>query len=319
METIILKGEIAKDRILAETRTQVSDLKKMYEKKPGIAFIGFEGVPLAKYTVPLHVHLAEDLGFRVFLEMQKEDIGEKDVLDLIMALNMNEDVHAIVVFQPVPAHLNPMRIINRIDPAKEVEGFHPQNMLSTLLPDVIPGRFPMCLPAALQEILSEAKLSPGGDQQWLFLADDEFLVNPLTKMIIHTAAMKVVPAGCRMTFLCRSSRFLMQECKQADWLVVVTKHPEYLNPQFLKPGVVIIDIYSNLVQELPSKKDPDKLIPVIRGGISAEAAMNIAGAILPIPGGLMTTVLAILFNNAMLAFRYKMEMAEGSRSPVMVS
>jgi methylenetetrahydrofolate dehydrogenase (NADP+) / methenyltetrahydrofolate cyclohydrolase len=310
METIILKGEIAKERILAETRAEIQDLEKVYDKKPGIAFIGFEGVPLAKYTVPLHVQLAEDLGFRVFLEMQKEDTGEKEVMDLIMDLNRNDDVHAIVVFQPVPAHLNPMKIINRIDPQKEVEGFHPQNMLATLLPDVIASRYPMCLPAALNEILAEAKLSPGGDQQWLFLADDEFLINPLTKMIIHSAAMKVVPAGCRMTFLGRSSHALVQECKQADWLVIVTKHPEFMNPEWLKPGVVIIDIYSNLVKEIPSKKDPSRLVPLIRGGIATEAAMNIAGAILPIPGGLMTTVLAILFNNATVAFRNRMKAVE---------
>jgi methylenetetrahydrofolate dehydrogenase (NADP+)/methenyltetrahydrofolate cyclohydrolase len=95
-------------------------------------------------------------------------------------------------------------------------------------------------------------------------------------------------------------------CKKADYLVIVTKHPEYVKPEWLKPGVCIIDIYSNLVKEIPSKNDPSKLVPIIRGGISAESAKNIASAILPVPGGLMTTVLAILFHNAMLAFKNKM-------------
>jgi methylenetetrahydrofolate dehydrogenase (NADP+) / methenyltetrahydrofolate cyclohydrolase len=307
METKILKGEAAKERILEETRADLRILKARYGKDPGIAFIGFEGVPLAKYTVPLHVHLAEDLGFRVTLEMKKEDVTIGEMNTLITGLNNNGDIHAIVILQPVPSHLNAMGLSNSIDPVKEVEGFHPLNMMGTMLPGVIPSRYPMCLPTALVEILRDSGLKPGSDQEWVFLLDEDFLINPLTKMIVHTAALKVVPGDCQMTFAARNSSKLQSLCKRADWLVIVTKHPEYLQPEWLKPGVCIIDIYSNLVKEVPSKDDPSRLVPVIRGGITAEAVKGIAGAILPIPGGLMTTVLAILFKNAMLAFTHRME------------
>lgn len=95
---------------------------------------------------------------------------------------------------------------------------------------------------------------------------------------------------------------LAVHCKRADYLVVVTKTPEYVKPEWLKPGVCIIDIYSNLVKEIPSKADPKKLVPVIRGGVNVNAVTNIAGAILPIPGGLMTVVMAILFRNTVISF-----------------
>ena len=306
METKILKGESVKGRILTETKTEIEELKITYGKVPGIAFIGFEGVSLAKYTIPLHVHLAEELGFRVCIEIMPESVTEKELFKLTRELNDNIDIHAVVILQPVPLHLNAMRISNSINAKKEVEGFHPMNMLGTMLPEVMPNNYPMCLPAALEEIFKDAGIRPGKDQEWVFLVDEEFLVNPLTKMIIHTAALKVVPNDCPVTFLTRNSSLLVEHCKRADYLVIVTKHPEYVQPGWLKPGVCIMDIYSNLVKEIPDRNNSSKLIPVIRGGITAESVKSIAGAILPIPGGLMTTVLAILFHNAMLAFKDRM-------------
>jgi methylenetetrahydrofolate dehydrogenase (NADP+) / methenyltetrahydrofolate cyclohydrolase len=307
METKILTGELSKNRILGETKTQIEELKVRFGRGPGIAFIGFEGVPLAKYTIPLHVHLAEELGFNVSLEMMPENVTEPELFRLIRIFNNNSEIHAVVILQPVASHLSAIRISNCILPEKEVEGFHPLNMLGTLLPEVVSNRYPMCLPTALGEIFNDAGIIPEKDQEWVFLLDQEFLANPLTKMIVHTSALKVVPDDCPMTFITRNSSQLVSHCQRADYLVIVTKHAEYIQPEWLKPGVCIIDIYSNLVKEIASKEDASKLVPIIRGGITAKSAERIAGAILPIPGGLMTTVLAVLFHNAMLAYRYKME------------
>ena len=116
-------------------------------------------------------------------------------------------------------------------------------------------------------------------------------------MVVRTAASKVVPDDCPVTILNKNSEKIIEHCKRADFLVVVSKTPEYIKPEWLKPGVCIIDIYSNLVREVPSKNDPNKLVPVIRGGVNVESVQHIAGAILPIPGGLMTVVMAILFRN----------------------
>ena len=307
METTILKGEGIKDKILAETQTKIVEVKVQFGATPGIAFIGFEGVALAKYTIPLHVNLAEQLGFRAVLKMMPESVTEPALFAQVEALNQDPDIHAIVILQPVPPHLNAMRISYHMIPEKEVEGFHPVNMLTTLLPEVMQNHYPMCLPAALGEIFKEAEIRPQKDQRWVYLADDEFLENPLTKMIIHVAALKAVPNHCPVTFITRNSSLREEICKQADFLVIITKYPEYVKPEWLKPGVCIIDIYSNLVKEVPSKNDPSKLVPVIRGGITAETVKGIASAILPIPGGLMTTVLAILFRNALLAFVRQMQ------------
>lgn len=307
METIILKGDRIQEIILAETKSEISRLKEKYSRIPGIAFIGFKGVPLAKYSIPLHVNMAEELGFKVLLEIKEENVTEEELFRLIDELNHNNDIHAIVILQPIPPHLNPMRIVNRIDPKKEVEGFHPQNLLNTMLPEVLTGRYPMCLPTALTEIFADAGLKIKKGQEWVFLVDDEFFHNSLTNMIVRTSSMKVVPKDCPVTFVNRNSEKVVEHCKRADFLVIVTKYPEYVQPEWLKPGVCIIDIYSNLVKEVPSKNDPARLVPIIRGGIHADRVKDIAGAILPIPGGLMTVVLAILMRNSVMAFRNSLD------------
>jgi methylenetetrahydrofolate dehydrogenase (NADP+)/methenyltetrahydrofolate cyclohydrolase len=303
METMIIKGDSVKEKIFDEVKNEISALQEISHRVPGIAFIGFSCIALAKYNIPLHVHLAETMGFRVLTEIQPDEITEKDVFDLIDRLNNDDEIHAIVILQPLPSHLNPVRIVNRIDPVKEVEGFHPVNMLNTLIPDIQTAKYPMCLPEALFEMFRESGLTIGRDMDWVFVLDDEFFSNTLTRMIVKTAASRVVPADSAVTFLNKDSEKLAEHCKRADYLVVVSKTPEYVKPEWLKAGVCIIDIYSNLVREVPSKNDPARLVPVIRGGVSVESVRHIAGAILPIPGGLMTVVMAILFRNAVLAFR----------------
>jgi methylenetetrahydrofolate dehydrogenase (NADP+) / methenyltetrahydrofolate cyclohydrolase len=303
METKIIKGDLIKDKIFGEVKNEVAVLKEKYHIAPGIAFLGFDCVPLAKYNIPLHVQMAQAMGFRVFTEIMANDAREEEVFKMIDSLNANDDVHAIVLLQPLPEHLNPVRIVYRIDPEKEVEGFHPVNMMATMIPEIQTSRYPMCLPEALFEMFREAEVQPRKDQEWVFVLDDGFFSNTLTKMIVRAAASRVVPDDCAVTIVNKDSKYLVDHCRRADCLVVVTKTPEYIQSEWLKPGVCIIDIYSNLVREVPSKTDPAKLVPVIRGGVSVGTVTSIASAILPIPGGLMTVVMAILFRNTVIAFK----------------
>lgn len=303
METKIITGELIKDRIFEEVRVEIAALKTKTSQQPGIAFIGFTEVPLAKYVIPLHVQTAQAAGFRVFTDIMPEKATEDDLFTLIDSYNQNDDVHAILVLQPLPAHLNPIRIINRVDPKKEVEGFHPLNMLSTLVPDINTNMYPMCLPSALVELMKDAQVELKKDQEWIFALDDEFVSNPLTIMVVKSAAAYVVPVDCSFTIINKDSAHLIDYCKRADILVVVSKNPEYIQPAWLKPGVCIIDVYSNLVKEIPSKNDPSKLIPVIRGGVNVELVKGIAGVVVPVPGGVVAVVLPILLRNALSAFK----------------
>ncbi len=302
METKIIKDTALKDKILGNIKSEIIRLEKKHDKKPGIAFIGFMGVPLGKYNIPFHVHLAEELRFKVYNEVQPDDINESELFKKIDELNNNDEIHAIVLLQPLPQHLIPVRIVNRIDPRKEVEGFHPLNMMGTLMPDIVDSSYPMCLPTALHELFKSNDILVKEESEWVLLLDDEFFSNQLVNLVTRTAFTRAVPRDSILTIINRNSQKLIEHCKRADYLVVVTKEPEYVQAEWLKPGVCIIDIYSNLVKEVPSKKDPGRLVPVIRGGVNVESVLNTAGAILPIPGGLMSVVLAILLRNALTSF-----------------
>ncbi len=312
METRIIKGEMIRDQIFGEVKTEIAALQEKYHQVPGIAFVGFNCVPLSKYNIPMHVQMAQGVGLRVFKEILPNEASEKDVFDVIDRLNADEEVQAIVLLQPLPEHFNPVRIVNRIDPVKEVEGFHPQNMINTMFPDLNTARYPMCLPTALYEMFKEAGLQILPEKEWVFVLDDGFFSNSLTKMIVRSAASVVVPNNSPLTFINKDSANLISHVKRADFLVVVTKFPEYIQAQWLKKGVCIIDIYSNLVKEIPSKTDPAKLVPIIRGGINVASTTGIAGALLPIPGGLMTVVLAILFRNTVTAYKNSLKRANQS-------
>jgi methylenetetrahydrofolate dehydrogenase (NADP+) / methenyltetrahydrofolate cyclohydrolase len=317
METKILKGEAIRDRIFSEVKQELLQFQQQYQSVPGIVFIGFSGVPLGKYNMPLHVGSAAQLGFRVFQEMLPEDVTEEELSGVIDTYNRDKEVDAIVLLQPLPVHLNPLLMANKIDPQKEVEGFHPLNLAGTLMPDIHLNPYPMSLPAALEEIFRGNGVFPKKDEEWVFLLDDEFFSNPLTYMIVRAAASKAVPKECPLTFINKNSKNVAEYCSRADFLVVVSKYPEYVHPEWLKPGVCIIDIYSNLVKEVPSKADPSRLVPVIRGGVGVESVKNIAGSILPVPGGLMTVVLGILFRNTLQSF--KNNLAKNARKTERIS
>ncbi len=184
METKIIKGDLIKDQIFSEVKTEIASIASKYQKQPGIAFIGFTTAPLSKYNIPFHVQLAQAAGFITVQKILADETSEAEMYQLIDSLNADDTIQSIVILQPLPAHLNPIRITNRVLPVKEVEGFHPQNMLSTLIPDIETEKYPMCLPLALFEMIKETNIRFEKDMEWVFVLDDEFIDNSLTIMVV---------------------------------------------------------------------------------------------------------------------------------------
>lgn len=306
METKVLNGTTYRDHIFGRIKEEIANLAAGSEERPGITFIAMTGhEPLMKYTIALHEQAARDLGFRVKTEILSCETQEEKLFELIDRLNADNSVHAIVLLQPMPAHINAIRIINHIDPMKEVEGFHSSHLFSMLARDLRKIRYPMVLPTALNELFVEAGISKTEGTEWVFVADDEFFSRPFTNMVVKTACPQVVPDNCSITILNKNSTNLADHIKRADFLFIVSKCPGFIQREWIKTGVCIVDVYSNLVAEVPSKKHPGVMLPVIRGGVNAEAVNNVAGVIAPCPGGLMPVVLAILFSNALKAFKMK--------------
>ena len=303
MKTKILDGAKYQEGMMLEIGQDIMQLTDKYNQQPGIAFIAMTGhEPLMKYTIDLHVKASQKLGFNVVLKTFPHTVEEETVIELIHELNVNTQIHSIVLLQPLPQHLSAINITRNIDPVKEIEGFHPQNVLETVVMGVENSKYPMCLPMALFELFKKEEIDIKAGSEFVFILDDYFFNNPFTKLVARTATSTVVPNTCSYSMLSTSNIHLAEYVGRADYLFVISKQVEFLNPNWLKEGVCIVDIYSNLVKEVPSKNDPSKLIPVIRGGVNTSSVIGKAGAISPCPGGLMQILLAVLFRNAIKAF-----------------
>ena len=288
METRILNGAEYKDEIFGRIKQEIATFPRTHGKIPAITFIAPVGhEPLMKYTIGLHEQAARGLGFSVKTETVPADVPEERLLEIVDRLNEDNSVHAIVLLQPMPKQLNAIRIINRIRPEKEVEGFHKEHLITMLQRESAKIRFPMVLPTALNELFAMAGIEKKANSNWLFVADDEFFSRPFTNMVVKTACPQVVPDTSPLTIINKNSSLLEEHLKTADYLFVISKCPGYIKGEWLKPGVCIVDVYSNLVNEVPSVKNPGTMIPVIRGGVSQEAVSQVAGILAPCPGGLM--------------------------------
>lgn len=304
METRILNGAVYKDEIFGRIKNEIATLQRAHKGVPAITFIAPVGhEPLMKYTIGLHEQAARGLGFSVKTETVRADASEELLLDIVDKQNEDDSVHAIVLLQPMPKQLNAIRIINRIRPEKEVEGFHEKHLITMLQRESGKIRYPMVLPTALNELFAMAGIEKKDSSNWLFVADDEFFTRPFTNMVVKTACPQVVPDTCSLTIINKNSSMLVDHLRMTDYLFVISKCPGYLRGEWLKPGVCIVDVYSNLVSEVPSSKNPGTIIPVIRGGVTQDAVNQVAGILAPCPGGLMPLVLAILFSNALKAFK----------------
>ena len=266
METIIVKSETLRNKILRKLKVEIAKMHDTCGQLPGIAFVGFSDVPLGKYTIPFHVKQARQLGFRVIEEVFTSDATEEELFACIEALNQNEQIHAIEILQPLPEHLNPLRIVSLVEPAKEVEGFHPENMKKVLSPNESEN-FTMCLPEALNRLLNAYDLHSAEEDQWVVVIDEEFQDNPLVSQVTRTALKMAVKELSCLRVVLKNENKLVETIRKADYLVVVSKEVGFIKAAWLKQGVVIIDIYSNLVKEVPARKNPDQLVPIIRGAV----------------------------------------------------
>jgi methylenetetrahydrofolate dehydrogenase (NADP+) / methenyltetrahydrofolate cyclohydrolase len=304
METKIIQGESLKERIFAKVKKEISTIREKSDIIPTIAFVACVGhQPLMKYTIGLHKQAANELGFNAVIKTKPADTSEKELINEIELLNEDKNIHAIVLLQPVPKHINAIRVIEKIQKDKEVEGFHPLNVMDTLTNGIAHTKYPMCLPAALIELFQHESVKIAKGSEFVFATDQDFISNPFRNLILRTASSQAVPPDCSFTIINIDNEHIVDYCKRADYLFVISENVECIQPEWLKPGVCIVDIYSNLVDEIPSKNNAERLIPIIRGGVNTEAIINVAGSIAPCPGGLMPVLLAILFRNALIAFK----------------
>ncbi len=291
MTAELISGTEIRKSILEELKQEVADMKSQHGVVPGLVTILVGENPASISYVTLKIKTAEDLGFKEIQDNQPDDISEADLLALIDKYNNDPEIHGILVQLPLPDHIDDKKILNAIDPDKDVDGFHPVNVGRL----VIGGgevKFPPCTPAGIQEMIIRSGTETSGAEV-VVVGRSNIVGKPIGVMMCQ----KGQGANSTVTIVHTRTKDLEGHCKRADILIVAAGVPGLVKPEWIKPGATVIDVGVNRVGEKPSKKDPNKMVAILKGDVDFDKAKEIAGKITPVPGGVGPMTIAMLMKN----------------------
>jgi methylenetetrahydrofolate dehydrogenase (NADP+)/methenyltetrahydrofolate cyclohydrolase len=303
MTAKLIKGTEIREEILAEIEQEVKEIKEKHGVVPGLVTILVGDNPASVSYVTLKIKTAKRLGFKEVQDTRPADISEKELLDLIDKYNKDDSIHGILVQLPLPKHIDEKKVINAIDPDKDVDGFHPVNV-GRLMIGGDEVKFPPCTPAGIQELIVRAGVETKGAEV-VVVGRSNIVGKPIAVMMMQ----KGRGANSTVTVVHTATKDLAAHCKRADILIVAAGVPGLVKPEWIKPGACVIDVGVNRVGEKPSKKDPNKMVPILRGDVDFEAAKEIAGWITPVPGGVGPMTITMLMRNTLRSLKFKLGIA----------
>jgi methylenetetrahydrofolate dehydrogenase (NADP+) / methenyltetrahydrofolate cyclohydrolase len=239
-------------------------------RPPGLATVLVGEDPASEIYVNMKREACEKAGIRSVHRPLPATTAEAELLSLVADLNADDEVDGILVQLPLPDQIDSDAIVAAIDPAKDVDGLTPTN--AGLLAHGTPGLVP-CTPAGVMELLAHEGVELEG-------AD-----------AVVVGRSKLVGANATVTICHSRTRDLAATCRRADVLVAAVGVPELLGAEAVKPGAVVIDVGVNRTED------------GLRGDVDFEAAVEVAGAITPVPGGVGPMTIAMLLSNAVVAAR----------------
>ena len=216
---------------------------------------------------------------------------EAELLAVIDGLNADPAVHGILVQMPVPRHIDSQAVIRRIDPAKDVDGFHPVNAGKVLIGD--PDAFAPCTPAGVQVLLTESGVETAGKEA-VILGRSTIVGKPMAALLVQSGR----GADCTVTICHSRTRDLAAHTRRADILIAAIGKPEMVTADMVKPGAVVIDVGINRVED-PSAKKGYRIV----GDVRYDEVAAVASKITPVPGGVGPMTIAMLLANTVRAAR----------------
>ena len=281
MSTLI-DGKAAAARVLAEVQAEVGQLQAQ-GVEPALAVVLVGDDPASHVYVRNKVLRAGEVGIRSLEYRLPADASAEAVLEVVAGLNADAAVHGILVQLPLPGHIDEVRVLQAIDPAKDVDGFHSENVggLSQGRPVLTP-----CTPAGCMRLLRDTL----GD-----LSGKHAVVVGRSNIVGKPMAALLLAANCSVTVL--HSRSIKPEklCGQADIVIAAVGRPRMIGAHWIKPGAVVIDDGIKRIDE----NGRSRLV----GDVDFDAVLPVASAITPVPGGVGPMTIALLMRNTVLAAR----------------
>ncbi len=299
MSAKLIKGTEIRERILDEITEEVAQIKKKHGVVPGLVTILVGENPASISYVTLKIQTAHRVGFKEIQDSQPVDITEAALLALIDKYNKDDSINGILVQLPLPKHIDEKKVLNAIDPDKDVDGFHPVNV-GRLMIGGSEVKFPPCTPAGIQEMIVRSGVKTSGAEV-VVVGRSNIVGKPIANMMLQ----KGDGANSTVTIVHTRTKNMDAHCKRADILIVAAGVPDLVKPEWIKPGACVIDVGVNRVGEKISEKT-GKPVAILKGDVDFEAAKEIAGWITPVPGGVGPMTITMLMKNTLKSLKFKL-------------
>jgi methylenetetrahydrofolate dehydrogenase (NADP+)/methenyltetrahydrofolate cyclohydrolase len=285
MAATVIDGKAFAAKVRAQVAGHVTRLKSDHGITPGLAVVLVGQDPASEVYVRNKGKQTVEVGMASFEHKLEADTSEADLLALIDQLNNDGSVHGILVQLPLPDHLNSDLVINAIDPAKDVDGFHISNvgLLGTGQKSMVP-----CTPLGCLMMLRDHHGSLSGLNA-VVVGRSNIVGKPMANLLLGDS--------CTVTIAHSRTKDLADVCRAADILVAAVGRPEMIPGDWVKPGATVIDVGINRIPAPEKGEGKMRLV----GDVAYESAAEIAGAITPVPGGVGPMTIACLLANTVTA------------------
>jgi methylenetetrahydrofolate dehydrogenase (NADP+) / methenyltetrahydrofolate cyclohydrolase len=302
MSARILDGTKIRDLVFTDLAGEIRELGAG-GIKPGLAAVLVGENPASQLYVKSKIAACEQLGMASWLHTPSASITTQEMLDLVAQLNADEQVDGILIQLPLPAQVDTKAVLEAVDPAKDVDGFHPASLGA-----LVSGRpgLVACTPAGCMEILRRGEIKIEGANA-VVLGRSDIVGKPMALLLMH--------ANATVTICHSKTRDLPDVVRRADIVVAAMGKAGYVAADWIRPGAAVIDVGTNKVTDATEAERLLKNFPVrlakfrekgsvLVGDVHPDA-VNVAGALTPVPGGVGPMTITMLMSNTVKAARLR--------------
>jgi methylenetetrahydrofolate dehydrogenase (NADP+)/methenyltetrahydrofolate cyclohydrolase len=287
-----IDGKVISSEIQKELEIKVKERKSQGKKTPHLVAILVGNVGASLSYVNAKVKACEEIGFESTLIHLEESVSEEVLLNKVKALNEDSEIDGFIVQLPLPAHIDELKITQAINPLKDVDGFHPQNLGNMMLN--LPGFLP-ATPMGILELIKRMKIETEG-KNCVIIGRSNIVGMPLSLML----GRNTYPGNCTVTLAHSKTKNLAEICKNADILIAAIGRPNFVKADMVKNGAVVIDVGITRVEDA-SRERGWRLV----GDVDFENVSPICSFITPVPGGVGPMTIASLMMNTLKALELK--------------
>jgi methylenetetrahydrofolate dehydrogenase (NADP+)/methenyltetrahydrofolate cyclohydrolase len=281
-QAFLIDGKAIAARVRADVAAEVARMKSQYGFQPGLAVVLVGEDPASKVYVRNKAEQTVEVGMASFEHKLAESTSEAELLALVAKLNADPAVHGILVQMPLPKHIDSVKVLEAIDPAKDVDGFHPMNVGKLSIGE---RALAPCTPVGSVILAKSVKHDLSGLDA-VVIGRSNIVGKPMAQLLLRE--------NCTVTIAHSRTKDLPGVVRRADLVIAAIGKPEFVKGDWIKPGAIVIDVGINRIVKPDGK---GKLV----GDVDFAEAAKVASAITPVPGGVGPMTIACLLKNTVEA------------------